>query len=124
MTNLRPTSAILVVEDDPLIRLSITVDLADLGYEVYEAADAQEAIDQLTQHANISVLFTDIDMPGDIDGLRLAALVRDRWPPIKIIVTSGKHQLTCADIPFTGVFIPKPYTPMVVASVITDIMRP
>ncbi|HEV7414614.1 MAG TPA: response regulator [Tianweitania sediminis] len=115
--------AVLVVEDDPIIRLCITDDLADLGYEVYEAADAQEAIEQLTQNVNISVLFTDIDMPGDLDGLRLAALVRDRWPPIKIIVTSGKHQLTGADLPVSGRFIPKPYTPVIVADVISDLLR-
>ncbi len=123
MANLRPSTAVLVVEDEPLIRLSITDELTALGYEVYEAADAQEAIGQLTEHRNISVLFTDIDMPGDLDGLRLAALVRDRWPPIKIIVTSGKHRLSCEDLPVKGRFIPKPYTPVSVSDVICDLTR-
>lgn len=114
---------VLVVEDEALIRLYISEELAELGFEVFEAANAREAVEVLKQHPEIHVLFTDIDMPGDVDGLQLAQLVRTRWPPIKIIVTSGKHFFDHAELPVDGRFIAKPYEPAFVVATIRDIMR-
>lgn len=101
--------AVLVVEDEMLIRMDIAESLEDAGFEVFEAASAAEAIEILSVHAHIRALFTDIDMPGSMDGLKLAAHVRDRWPPIKIIVTSGHRKVEQNALPDPGQFFPKPY---------------
>lgn len=100
---------VLVVEDEGLIRLDISQTLEEEGFRVLEASNADEAIVLLNTHADIQLMFTDIDMPGSMDGLKLAAAVRDRWPPIKIIVTSGHRQLTDAALPVEGRFFAKPY---------------
>src|ERR1700733_13275044 len=83
--------AILIVEDEPLIRMGVVSQLEDAGFLIYEARNADEAICRLEEHAEIRLVFTDINMPGSIDGLRLAHYARGRWPPVKIIVTSGQE---------------------------------
>jgi two-component system, response regulator PdtaR len=98
---------ILVVEDDRLLNLVASDDLERSGYEVISAFDADQAIDILESRDDIRLLFTDIDMPGSMDGLKLMAAVRDRWPPIPIIVTSGKH--APCELPERTSFVPKPY---------------
>lgn len=103
--------AVLVVEDEPLMRMDIVSALEDGGFLVFEAADADKAIVILEQHTEIRVMFTDIDMPGSMDGLKLAAAVRDRWPPIKIIVTSGHQHIRDEHLPVVGRFFSKPYDP-------------
>jgi CheY-like chemotaxis protein len=100
---------ILVVEDEPLL-LILAVDLVHhAGFEALEASDAEQALEILETVADIVVLMTDIDMPGTMDGLALAAAVRDRWPPVSIIVVSGKQRPTAEDLPSGGVFFAKPY---------------
>lgn len=94
----------------------------NLGFRVFQASNARQAVEQLALHPDIQVMFTDIDMPGDMDGLCLAKLVRGRWPPIKIIITSGEHRLTKDDLPIVGTFIPKPYDPAAVASAIHEVI--
>eukprot|EP01035_Chromulina_nebulosa_P042709 gene42709-57821_t len=79
---------VLVVEDEILVRMDIAMSLEAEGFVVLEAANADEAIDILNSRSDIRLMFTDIDMPGSMDGLKLAMAVRDRWPPVKIIVTS------------------------------------
>jgi CheY-like chemotaxis protein len=101
--------AVLIVEDEFLVRMDIADRLADEGYEVFEAASADEAVAVLEGNADIRILFTDIDMPGSMDGLKLAAAVRDRWPPIKIVVTSGHRIVEITDLPDGSVFFSKPY---------------
>ncbi|WP_320197477.1 response regulator [Agrobacterium sp. rho-13.3] len=100
---------VLVVEDEILIRMDITTFLEDEGFTVHEAADADEAIAILNRNPDIKVMFTDVDMPGTMDGLKLAAAVRDRWPPVQIIVTSGHQQLSDDLLPVQGRFFSKPY---------------
>ena len=82
-------ATILVVEDDFLLSLDTSEALEDAGYDVIAAANADEAIKVLETRNDIRTIFTDINMPGSMDGLKLAAAVRDRWPPVHIIVTSG-----------------------------------
>lgn len=101
--------AVLVVEDEPLIRMDIVDQLTDEGYAVFEAGNADDAIALLESHSEIRILFTDIDMPGSMDGMKLAAAVRDRWPPVKIVVTSGHRLVDIADLPDGSVFFTKPY---------------
>jgi two-component system, response regulator PdtaR len=101
--------AVLVVEDEALIRMDIVDQLEGEGFIVYEAANADQAIAILADQPTISILFTDIDMPGSMDGLKLAAAVRNRWPPVKIIVTSGHRIVEITDLPEGSVFFSKPY---------------
>jgi CheY-like chemotaxis protein len=102
-------SAVLVVEDEALLRMSIAAELEDQGLFLFEAANADEAIDAIERNPDIRLVFTDIDMPGKMDGLRLARFVRDRWPPIMIIVTSGHHLPEASQLPDNTPFMRKPY---------------
>ena len=101
--------SVLVVEDEALIMLDIVDQLEAEGFIVFQAENADVAIGLLAAHSDIKLLFTDIDMPGSMDGLKLAAAVRDRWPPIKIIVTSGHRVVEITDMPDGSVFFSKPY---------------
>jgi CheY-like chemotaxis protein len=103
--------AVLVVEDENLVRMDIATLLEDEGFRVFEASNADEAIEILNRRAEIRLMFTDIDMPGSMDGLKLAEAVRDRWPPIRIIVTSGHRHLSDDMLPVEGRFFDKPYDP-------------
>lgn len=84
--------------------------IEEAGFQVIEAANADEAITAMQSRSGICVVFTDIQLPGSMDGLKLAAAVRDRWPPIKIIATSGRHVIRDSNLPEGGLFISKPYT--------------
>jgi CheY-like chemotaxis protein len=81
--------AVLVVEDEYFIRVDTSSSLEAAGFIVYEAENAADPIRSLELHDEIRLIFTDINMPGSMDGLMLAHHVRGRWPPVKIIVTSG-----------------------------------
>jgi CheY-like chemotaxis protein len=105
------TPSILIVEDEPLVRLCAVDTVAAAGFDVIEAASAAEALRILESRSDIRVVFTDIQMPGSMDGLTLAYAVHIRWPPIKIIVTSGRELLTEDDLPEGGLFFSKPYDP-------------
>ena len=98
---------VLVVEDEILIRELVSEELEVAGYIVVIANDADQAIAILEARQDIHLVFTDINMPGSMDGLKLAAAVRDRWPPVHIIITSGK--IRPLEIPANALFIPKPY---------------
>jgi CheY-like chemotaxis protein len=106
-----PKDLVLVVEDEALIRMSSADVIRDLGFEVLEAMDADQAVSLLETVPGIKVVFTDIQMPGSMDGLLLAAAVRDRWPPIALLVTSGKLRPASDDMPSGARFIAKPYLP-------------
>jgi two-component system, response regulator PdtaR len=100
--------AILVVEDEALIRMSLVVTIGEAGFKVYEAAHAEAAIRMMEAHPEIRVLFTDIEMPGSMDGIKLSHYVRHRWPPVKIFVTSGQSWPSADYMPSGSVFISKP----------------
>jgi CheY-like chemotaxis protein len=99
---------VLIVEDEPLLRMAAVNFISEAGFESLEAADATEAIALLETRPGIRVVFADINLPHGIDGLRLAAVIRDRWPPIEIVVTSGYTKLSPDALPARCVFIPKP----------------
>ena len=104
-------ASILVVDDEALIRMAMMNIVEDAGYSAVEAANADEAIIMLERCADISAVLTDINMPGSMDGLQLSRLIRDRWPLIGLVVTSGRFVAHAMQMP-TGVhFIAKPYTP-------------
>lgn len=106
---LAETVTVLVVEDEALIRIAIVDELELAGFQVLEADTADRAIAVIEDHPQVQLIFTDIDMPGTMDGLKLAAFVRDRWPPIKIIVTSGRVIPNAASLPDDVPFVTKPY---------------
>jgi two-component system, response regulator PdtaR len=114
---------VLVVEDEPFIRMDIVKCLQDTGLEVIEAANADDAINILESRDDIRLVFTDVDMPGSMDGLRLASFVRDRWPPIKLIVTSGHVPVSGADLPSGGRFFAKPYRGSQVAQAMMEMLQ-
>jgi two-component system, response regulator PdtaR len=105
----RSAPVILIVEDEFLLRLDSAETIESAGFEVIQAANADEAIAILNGRPDIHVVFTDIQMPGSMDGLKLARFVRDRWPPIKIVATSGHVTVDEDDLPDGSVFLPKPY---------------
>jgi CheY-like chemotaxis protein len=110
-TTTNPSSAtyVLVVEDEPLSRIHALNLVEEAGYVAIEASNADEAISILEARKDIRIVFTDIDMPGSMDGLKLARAIRDRWPPIELILTSGHFNLNDSDLPERGRFFPKPY---------------
>src|SRR6202047_3326375 len=98
---------VLIVEDEFLLRMDAVDMIAGAGFEVVEAANADEAIEILETRGDVTVVFTDIQMPGSMDGLKLARAVRGRWPPIKIVATSGQIDLREAELPEGGGFSPR-----------------
>jgi CheY-like chemotaxis protein len=102
---------ILVVDDEALVRFDLAQTIEEAGYSTFEAADATEAIVILEAHPEIRVVFTDIQMPGTMDGLALSHYVRKRWPPTIIIVSSGRRSPPKDDMPSGARFMAKPYSP-------------
>ncbi len=113
---------VLIVEDEVLVRLVACDGLEAAGFTVVEANDAQEALDILASRSDIGVLFTDVNMPGALDGLDLAELVHLRWPHIKLVVTSGK--MLERTVPEEGRFIAKPYSLKKMTDVVAEISHP
>ena len=113
---------VLVVEDEALVRMDIALLLEDEGFHVLEASNADDAISLLDAHPEVRLMFTDIDMPGSMDGLKRAAAVRDRWPPVKIIVTSGHRHMSDDTLPVVGRFFSKPYDPSRVIHAIREMI--
>jgi CheY-like chemotaxis protein len=112
---------VLIVEDELLLRMNAVDMIEAAGFEVVEAANADEAIEILEARRDISVVFTDIQMPGSMDGLKLVRAVRGRWPPIKIVATSGHIGVAQTDLPEGGRFVPKPYSPGQVMDVLREL---
>lgn len=99
---------ILLVEDEPLVRWIAYEGLEDAGYDVLAVESAEKALEVLRTRLDVGVLFTDVDMPGGLDGLSLAELVHRAWPAVKLVVTSGRG--IDRDVPDDGEFLNKPYS--------------
>lgn len=110
--------AILVVEDEILIRMCAASCLAEAGFEVIEAADAEEAMDAFDTRGDVALLFTDVNMLGPLDGIKLAWWVRSQRPGVPVIVTSGSATPTDVQIPSGGRFLAKPYLPEALPSIV------
>ena len=111
----------MIVEDESIIRMDAADTIRDAGFDVVEVSNADEAIAVLEQRLDICLVFTDIQMPGSMDGLKLAAAVRDRWPPIHIIATSGNVRVTLQDLPKGGRFLAKPYNSKQLADLLREL---
>jgi two-component system, response regulator PdtaR len=114
---------VLVVEDEALVWLSAREEIEAAGFKVYEAHNADEAIRLLEANSDIELVFTDVDMPGSMDGVKLAHYVRTRWPPVKIIVTSGYQHVTAEQLPKGSLFLSKPYDPELVRRQIESLLN-
>jgi two-component system, response regulator PdtaR len=113
---------VLVVDDETFIRMDAVEMLRAAGFDIVEAANAAEAIQILERDPNIQLLFTDINMPGSMDGLKLAAAVRERWPPVKIIATSGHFKVQAGDLPTSARFFTKPYQSAQIVNAIRELV--
>ena len=113
---------VLLVEDEQLLRMDAVEMISSAGFDVVEAANADDAIEILEVRRDIVVVFTDIQMPGSMDGLKLARAVRGRWPPIKIVATSRLVDVGEKDLPEGGRFLAKPYSPDELAGVLHDLI--
>jgi CheY-like chemotaxis protein len=103
------SAIVLIVEDELLLRMQAVEIVEEAGLDVLEAANAQDAISILESRDDIRIVFTDIQMPGSMDGLALARAVRDRWPPIAIIITSGRVRPDAQEMPANVNYVSKPY---------------
>lgn len=101
---------ILIVEDETLLLMDAVDMVEEAGFEALEASNADQAIEILASRADIRIVLTDIDMPGSMDGLKLAQYVRGRWPPIEIIIVSGHRTVPTEEMPERGLFFSKPYS--------------
>jgi CheY-like chemotaxis protein len=102
-------AVVLVVEDNTIIRMGAVDLVQSAGYEALEARDADEAIRILESRGDIDLVFTDVQMPGTMDGIKLSHYIRDRWPPVKLIVASGAAILEESSLPTGSRFFSKPY---------------
>jgi CheY-like chemotaxis protein len=101
-------AVVLVVEDEMLLRMRAVGMVEDAGFTSVEAVDADEAVAILESRSDIALIFSDIQMPGTMDGLMLAHMVHKRWPPIRIILVSGQLKLETSDMPPGSRFFGKP----------------
>lgn len=111
---------VLVVEDEAFVRMIAAETIADAGYVAIEAANADEALSLLEERQDIDIIFSDIKMPGSIDGLGLAAAAGHRWPNKPIILTSGHLRRGDAELPASATFLQKPYP---AALLLTELSR-
>lgn len=116
-------ATVLIVDDEHLIRILGCDTLEQGGYQVLEAANAAEALQCLEHGAEVLVLFTDVNMPGPLDGLGLARLVNDRWPQVKILVTSGQVRPEPSELPEKGLFLSKPYRAEELLAMLRELTR-
>ena len=115
---------VLVVEDEPLVRMTAVDELEEAGFHVLEAANADVALAVLEAHSDeVQVLFTDVNLPGSMDGMVLAERVSQRWPHIRLLISSGYARPHPDEIPDCGQFVPKPYRGATLVRHIAEMMQ-
>ncbi|WP_160004726.1 response regulator [Rhizobium sp. 18055] len=119
----KPTRIVLVVEDEPLIRLFLADVLEDAGFAVLEAGSVLEAVGVLGLRTDIDAVFTDVDMPGGLCGIDLAKMVASTSPHIGIVVTSGRVDVARGELPAEARFLPKPYNTMTAVSTVQSVIQ-
>jgi CheY-like chemotaxis protein len=113
----------LVVDDEPLVRMDLVGIAEEGGFQTVEAGSAAQAIKILESRSDIRVVFTDIRMPGDMDGIALAHVVRNRWPPTVIVICSGNTRPRQEELPKEVVFLSKPCNGPKMANLISSILE-
>ncbi len=115
---------VLLVEDEPLVRMTAADGLEEAGFQVLEVANADVALKVLEVRSDeVQVLFTDVDMPGSMDGMALAEQVHAKWPHILLLISSGYARPHPDEIPDHGHFVPKPYRAATVVGHICEMMQ-
>ena len=99
---------VLVIEDEPVLRIEISDMLEDEGFEVVEATSIENAIEILEARLDIRIVYMDLDMPNGVDGIKIAATIRDRWPPIEIVLTASRVDGARLQLPVRAKFFSKP----------------
>lgn len=116
---------VLVVEDEPLIRLGLVGLLEESGYDTVEVGSADAAAELLARDSDAELVVSDVDMPGRLNGIDLAHLVAQKWPHIKLILVSGKVGLSKAQLPVGARFFPKPFNePELISTIDTLVAGP
>jgi CheY-like chemotaxis protein len=116
-------ASVLVVEDETLIRLWAADLLQENGFYVLEAKDADAALEVLESRPDVKLLFTDVQMPGSLNGMELAREVHSRWPQILLVITSGRERPTGAEIPDHSRFVAKPYSGEELLGQVNDLLH-
>lgn len=119
----RPNAIVLIVEDEPIQRMALQDLIEEGGFDVVEAWDAASAIQVLETRTDIRLVVTDVEMPGSLDGMKLAAAVRDRWPPIEIVLVSAQPAPDVEILPVRVEFIPKPIAGDDLLAILTRLER-
>ena len=114
---------VLVVEDDPVLLMHNVATIEEAGFDVVEARNADEAIAALERRMDIAIVFTDIEMPGSMDGVRLAHAVRNRWPPVHLVLASGRLSPKPEDLPDGSRFFAKPFDTAQLVAVLRDMAQ-
>jgi CheY-like chemotaxis protein len=121
MSQIQPPSVqVLIVEDEPLVRMVARATLEDAGFELVEAATADEALRILAGTHEFAVVVSDIEMPGEMNGLELAWAIRTQWPKIAVVLTSGRQLPRPVDMPVKVRFVAKPYHPAHLVQIVTE----
>lgn len=115
-------AVILVVEDNAIIRMAAMDLMVAAGFATLEASNADEAIKVLEARPDIQLVFTDVNMPGSMDGLKLSHYIRERWPPVKLLVASGKTIIEESHLPTGARFFRKPYDEGSIVEAMTSLL--
>ena len=106
-----------------LVRVTALAMIEESGFEAIAAGNADEALCALETRGDIRAVFTDVQMPGQMDGIKLAEMIRDRWPSVALLVTSGKGQVLKSELPNGGRFLAKPYLPFQIETVLRELLE-
>jgi CheY-like chemotaxis protein len=113
---------VLVVEDEPIIRMGALDFVSAAGFEALEASSADEAIRILEARSDIRLVFTDVGMPGTMDGVKLAHYIAGRWPPVKLVIVSGNVVVEQSQLPAGAKFFRKPYRHSVIVEALMEML--
>jgi CheY-like chemotaxis protein len=122
MSSSEPRMVVLVVEDETLVRMFIADFLDEAGFKVFEAVSGDEAVQVLQARPDVQVVVTDIEMPGAMNGLELARVIRERWPGVGVVLTSGRERPRDGDVPDAVAFLPKPYAPFALLRLVQEML--
>lgn len=123
-TTVADAPVVVVVEDEPLIRLVASDMLAEAGFRTVEACNADEALTLLEAKPDAVAIVTDVKMPGSFDGFALAHLVASRWPETGIVIVSGHAMPGEGDMPEGALFLVKPYQPSALINAVRTVTAP
>ena len=112
----------MVVEDHPLVRMAVLEVMTEAGFEALDASSAIGAVGTLEARPYIRLVFTDSEIPGALNGIGLAHYIRKRWPPVKLIIVSGKREIASDELPAGARFFHKPYRETSIVEAMTGML--